>query len=280
MESYDSNQLHSQCFRGRTWVWVLSVLLVFAFVLLVSFPSSFSFFAVTSLSTSSSSTPSSSSSSSSSSSESSEASQLSVIDPIGSDGAVNAKLKQISADPTRVTSRVYFDIEIGGVSAGRIIFGLFGAALPKTVENFRALCTGEKGVGQQGKPLLFQGSTFHRIIPNFMIQGGDFTRADGSGGESIYSSPENPTGRFKDEGFPFVHDRPGLLSMANAGPDTNGSQFFVTVVATPWLDGKHVVFGSVLDGMDVLRAIEAVGSGSGLPSKQVKIVASGQLANA
>jgi peptidylprolyl isomerase len=168
--------------------------------------------------------------------------------------------------------RVFFDVSIGGAPAGRIIFSLFSDKVPRTAENFRALCTGEKGVGKSGKPLHFKGSTFHRVIPQFMLQGGDFTRGNGTGGESIYGE------KFADENFSLRHDRPGLLSMANAGPNTNGSQFFVTTVVTNWLDGKHVVFGEVVEGMNVVKAVEAVGSGSGAVSKPVTITDCGQLA--
>lgn len=172
----------------------------------------------------------------------------------------------------KVTSKVYFDVEIGGKPAGRIVMGLFGDTVPKTAENFRALCTGEKGIGKvNGKPLNYAGSKFHRVIPDFMIQGGDFTHGTGVGGESIYG------GKFDDENFKIKHTAPGYLSMANAGPNTQGSQFFITTVSTPWLDGKHVVFGRVLEGMDVVKAVEAVGSRSGKPSKEVRIAASGQL---
>jgi len=167
--------------------------------------------------------------------------------------------------------KVFFDITIGDAPAGRLVFELFADVTPKTAENFRALCTGEKGKGQSGKALHFKGSSFHRIIPDFMCQGGDFTRGNGTGGESIYGA------KFADENFTKKHTGPGILSMANAGPNTNGSQFFICTVATPWLDGKHVVFGNVTDGLDVVKNMEAVGSRGGTPSKAVKIADSGEL---
>ncbi|MEU1071238.1 MULTISPECIES: peptidylprolyl isomerase [unclassified Streptomyces] len=165
-----------------------------------------------------------------------------------------------------MTTKVYFDITINDEPAGRINFNLFDDVVPKTAENFRALATGEKGFG-------YAGSSFHRVIPDFMLQGGDFTRGDGTGGKSIYGE------KFADENFTLKHDRPGLLSMANAGPNTNGSQFFVTTIVTGWLDGKHVVFGEVADedSMKLVRKIESLGSQSGKTKAKITISASGQL---
>merc|ERR1739849_38549 len=160
--------------------------------------------------------------------------------------------------------RVYFDMTIG-VASGRIVMELRADVVPKTAENFRALCTGEKGQGRSGKPLHFKGSSFHRVITEFMCQGGDFTAGNGTVGESIYGS------KFADENFQLKHTGPGILSMAKAGPNTNGSQFFLCTVKTDWLDGKHVVFGTVTEGMEVVKKVEAVGSQSGKTSKTVVI---------
>jgi peptidylprolyl isomerase len=167
---------------------------------------------------------------------------------------------------------VFFDITAGGQAVGRIEMTLRADVVPKTAENFRCLCTGEKGSGRSGKPLHFKGSSFHRVIPNFMCQGGDFTRGNGTGGESIYGE------KFADENFTLRHTGPGVLSMANAGPNTNGSQFFLCTVETPWLDGKHCVFGSVTKGMEVVKQVESFGSQSGQTKTPVVVADCGQLA--
>ena len=170
-----------------------------------------------------------------------------------------------------ITQKVFFDIEVDGESAGRIVMGLFGNTVPKTVKNFATLCDGSAGVGNMGKPLHYKGSSFHRVIPGFMAQGGDFTAGNGTGGESIYGN------KFADENFTLSHTKPYLLSMANAGPNTNGSQFFITFKETPWLNGRHTVFGEVVEGQDVVDALEKIGSGSGKTSKTATIVDSGIL---
>ncbi|OLL25587.1 Peptidyl-prolyl cis-trans isomerase D [Neolecta irregularis DAH-3] len=169
---------------------------------------------------------------------------------------------------------VYFDIAIEDRARGRVTMELFSDIVPKTAENFRALCTGENGIGKAGKPLWYKGSVFHRVIKSFMIQGGDFTAGNGTGGESIYGE------KFEDENFELKHDEPFLLSMANAGPATNGSQFFITTAKTPHLDEKHVIFGKVLKGKSLVRRIENLETSSqDKPSQKVTITNSGQFSD-
>ncbi|MFD5325249.1 peptidylprolyl isomerase [Streptomyces sp. NPDC127092] len=161
-----------------------------------------------------------------------------------------------------MSNNVFFDITINDEPAGRIVFKLFDDVVPKTARNFRELATGEHGFGYAGSP-------FHRVIPQFMLQGGDFTNENGTGGKSIYGE------KFADENFDLKHDRPFLLSMANAGKNTNGSQFFITTIVTDWLDGKHVVFGEVVEGQDVVKKVEALGTPSGRTKAEVRVAKSG-----
>ncbi|KAJ2744436.1 heme binding [Coemansia sp. BCRC 34301] len=170
-----------------------------------------------------------------------------------------------NATEEQTLPRVFFNVWAGEEdSLGRIEMELFSKELPKTTKNFLELCSYEHGYG-------YKGSTFHRIIPNFMLQGGDFTEGNGTGGKSIYGK------KFEDEGFPYKHTEPGLLSMANSGPNTNGSQFFITTVKCPWLDNKHVVFGKVIRGMEIVKKIEGYGSETGKPSKKIWIKEAGVL---
>ncbi|KAF9446622.1 cyclophilin [Macrolepiota fuliginosa MF-IS2] len=159
-------------------------------------------------------------------------------------------------------ANVFFDITIDGQPSGRIIFKLYDDVVPQTAKNFRELATGQHGFG-------YEGSSFHRVIPDFMLQGGDFTKGNGTGGKSIYGE------KFNDENFKLKHTKPGILSMANAGKNTNGSQFFITTVVTNWLDGAHVVFGEVVQGMDIVKRIESFGSRSGTTDKKITIAKSG-----
>lgn len=171
-----------------------------------------------------------------------------------------------------ITHRVFLDVDIDKQRLGRIVLGLYGEVVPKTVENFRALCTGELGKGASGKSLHYKGTPFHRIIPGFMIQGGDIVYRDGRGNESIYG------GTFRDENFKIKHSHAGMVAMVNSGPDSNGSQFFITTVKAYWLDGEHVVFGKVIEGMDNVYAIEGgAGTYSGKPRKKVVISDSGEI---
>eukprot|EP00929_Paragymnodinium_shiwhaense_P027892 TRINITY_DN16270_c0_g1_i1.p1 TRINITY_DN16270_c0_g1~~TRINITY_DN16270_c0_g1_i1.p1 ORF type:complete len:320 (-),score=67.15 TRINITY_DN16270_c0_g1_i1:19-978(-) len=168
--------------------------------------------------------------------------------------------------------KVFFDIAFDAQPVGQVVIELLADVVPKTAENFRCLCTGEMGRSKtSGKKLHFQGSSFHRIIPGFMCQGGDFTAGNGTGGESIYG------GKFADENFNKRHVDAGTVSMANSGPNTNGSQFFICTRATPHLDGKHVVFGKVVEGMEIVQQMEACGTAGGKPSRKVSIAACGEV---
>lgn len=182
---------------------------------------------------------------------------ISTFKPIGATRMFSSSMRAFG-------SKVFFNVSINGEKQEPIEFELYNDVVPKTAENFRALCTGEKGFG-------YAGSIFHRVIPQFMLQGGDFETGRGYGGKSIYGA------KFPDENFDVNHDKVGLLSMANAGPNTNGSQFFITTVPCPWLDGKHTVFGEVTKGYDVVKKIESFGSSSGQLKAPVVIEECGEL---
>ncbi|XP_057456566.1 peptidyl-prolyl cis-trans isomerase CYP21-1 [Lotus japonicus] len=180
--------------------------------------------------------------------------------------------EEIIEEEPEITHRVFLDIDVDKQRLGRLVIGLYGQVVPKTVENFRALCTGEKGAGANGIKLHYKGTPFHRIISGFVIQGGDIVHHDGKASESIYG------GTFPDENFRIKHSHAGVVSMANSGPDSNGSQFFITTVKASWLDGEHVVFGKVVQGMDIVFAIEGgAGTYSGKPRKKVVIADSGEI---
>jgi len=189
---------------------------------------------------------------------------ISLVTTVFADGGDGPSQSPSNYDD-HVTKRVYLDISIGGVHKGRIKIGLFGDVVPKTVKNFVELT-------KKSKPEGYKGSTFHRVIAGFMMQGGDFTNGDGTGGKSIYGE------KFADENFTLKHIGAGILSMANSGTDTNGSQFFITFAKTEWLDGKHVVFGKVIDGYDVVEAVEKLNvNGASKPDSEVMIEDSGEL---
>jgi len=186
--------------------------------------------------------------------------------PATKDSTKNIRPSPLSANtPTRKEGDVFCDVDIDNRNIGRIIFELYDDVVPLTCENFYSLCVGSHTSKTNGKPLHYKGSKFHRIIPQFMVQGGDVTLGNGRGGESIYGE------KFQDENFVLKHEKPFLLSMANAGPDTNSSQFFLTTIVCDWLDNKHTVFGEVVEGKDVVKKIEDQGSPKGIPLTTVTI---------